>query len=45
MEIRVVFKGVTYESLTNQEFIDAAREALPDLKKLYDEFDAAKAKK
>ncbi len=43
MEVRLVFKGVTYESLTNDGFIKAAREAIPELKTMYEEFDAAKA--
>lgn len=43
MEVRLVFKGVTYELLTTDKFIQSAREAIPELKQLYDEFDAAKA--
>ena len=35
------FKGVTYESLTNPEFIERAREAYPNLQ-LHEEFTAAR---
>ena len=45
MEVRVVFKGVTYELLSDKEFLDAAQKAIPELTKLYEEFDAAKAVK
>lgn len=43
MEVRLVFKGVTYELLCNAEFLEAAQKAIPELSKLYEEFDAAKA--
>jgi len=43
MEVRLVFKGVTFELLTDEKFRDAAREAIPELNKLYEEFDAAKS--
>ena len=43
MEVRLVFKGVTYELLTNEGFIKNARQAIPELNELYNEFDAAKA--
>ena len=45
MQVRLVFKGVTYELLKAPEFIEAARKALPQIKDfaLLDEFDAAKA--
>jgi len=43
MKVRLVFKGVTFESLTNEDFIKIARESIPELSKIYDEFDAAKA--
>jgi hypothetical protein len=42
MEVRLVFKAVTYESLINEGFLAAAREAIPELQKIYEEFDAAK---
>jgi hypothetical protein len=43
MEVKLVFKGVTYELLTDAKFLEAARQAIPELANLYDEFDAAKA--
>jgi hypothetical protein len=43
MEVRLVFKAVTYELLSNTEFMEAAQKAIPELAKLYEEFDAAKA--
>ena len=43
MEVHLVFKGVTYESLKDPEFIKAVRKALPQFDKLYKEFDVAKA--
>lgn len=43
MEVRLVFKGVTYELLCNTEFLEAAQKAIPELTKFYEEFDAAKA--
>ena len=43
MEVKLVFKGVTYELLTDDQFIEAARQAIPELGALYDEFDAARA--
>lgn len=44
MQVRVVIKGITWEMLNDKDFVEAAREVLPEYKKLYDEFDAAKAK-
>jgi len=43
MEVRLVFKGVTYESLCDQAFIATARKAIPTLDTLHAEYDAAKA--
>jgi hypothetical protein len=43
MEVRTVFKGVTYESLNDPEFIALASDKIPTLAALHDEFDAAKA--
>ncbi|MSR58274.1 MAG: hypothetical protein EXS05_11460 [Planctomycetaceae bacterium] len=43
MDVRVVFKGVTYESLNNADFIYRARKAIPELADLYDEYDAARS--
>lgn len=45
MGVRVLFKDVTYESLTDADFLEAARKALPDLKQLHEEFDAAAGEK
>jgi hypothetical protein len=42
MEVKVIFKGVTYESLNDPDFINVAESALPMMKKLYEEFDTAK---
>jgi hypothetical protein len=43
MEVKALFKGVTYESLNDPEFIRVASEAIPSLDLLHDEYDAAKA--
>lgn len=43
MKVTAIFKGVTYESLSDPEFIKVATEAIPSLENLHDEFDAAKA--
>lgn len=43
MEVKLLFKGVTYEMLTDPKFLDACAKAGFDLEKLHDEFDAAKA--
>lgn len=43
MKVSVLFKGVTYESLNDPNFIETAQKQLPALnKKLHDEFDPAK---
>lgn len=44
MQVRVVIKGVTWEMLNDKNFLAVAKEALPEYKAIYDEFDAAKAK-
>lgn len=44
MKVKTIFKGVTYESLNDPEFIRIALEKIPSLEALHDEFDAAKAK-
>lgn len=36
-----MFKAVTYEMLNDPKFGKAVRKALPDLKHLFNEFDAA----
>jgi hypothetical protein len=43
MKVKTVFKGVTYESLSDPDFIRVAREAIPPLDLLHEEFDAARA--
>ena len=43
MKVKVIFKGVTYESLVDPEFIRIAGEKIPFLDKLHEEFEAAKA--
>ncbi len=43
MKVNLIFKGVTYESLSDPEFIEIAGKNIPHLKFLYDEFDAARA--
>jgi hypothetical protein len=42
MKVKAVFKGVTYESLSDPHFIRITREAIPSLDFLHDEFDAAR---
>lgn len=44
MKLKVVFKGVTYELLSDEKFMEAARKALPGLPELHIEYDAARAK-
>jgi hypothetical protein len=44
MKVEVVFKGVTYESLQNQEFIEAAKKAFPNKDVFHEEYDTAKQK-
>jgi len=44
MDATVVFKPVTYESLQNEEFMELARAAFPDLKELYDQQVAVKGR-
>jgi hypothetical protein len=43
MSVKAIFKGVTYESLSDPEFMRIASRAIPLLDALHDEFDAAKA--
>jgi hypothetical protein len=43
MNVKAIFKGVTYESLSDPEFMRIAGQAIPLLDTLHDEFDAAKA--
>lgn len=42
MEVRVLFKGVTYEMLSDLKFIVTVRKAMPTIKFVHEEFDAAK---
>jgi hypothetical protein len=44
MRVKLLFMGVTFESLTDPEFIKVAQRALPGLKRFHDEYDAAKGK-
>ena len=43
MKLKVVYKGVTCESLSDEKFIKVVRKALPTLPQLHDEYDAAQA--
>lgn len=43
MKVKAVFKGVTYESLNDPEFMRIATEEIPTIDDLHEEFDAAKA--
>ncbi len=43
MNVKAIFKGVTYESLSDPEFMRIAGQKIPSLDKLHEEFDAAKA--
>ncbi len=45
MEVTLRFKGVTYETLNDEEFRTAVAKAQPplDVKRLHEEYDAAKA--
>jgi hypothetical protein len=44
MRVKLLFMGVTFESLTDPEFNKVAQKALPGLKRFHDEYDAAKGK-
>ncbi|MCG6535486.1 MAG: hypothetical protein L7F78_12530, partial [Syntrophales bacterium LBB04] len=41
IDVSLIFKGVTYETLNNPEFVKAVKKRMPILK-LYEEYDAAK---
>jgi hypothetical protein len=43
MKVKAIFKGVTYESLSDPEFMRVASEQIPSIDELHEEFDAAKA--
>lgn len=44
MEVKVLFKGVTYEMLSDRHFLAVASEKLPSLANLHREFSAVEAK-
>jgi hypothetical protein len=43
MEVKLVFKGVTRESLNDPDFVNVAREKIPSLDLLHEEYVAATA--
>lgn len=43
MEVKTIFKDVAYESLVDPNFLSIARQAMPHMEWLHDEFDATKA--
>lgn len=43
MKVKVVFKGVTYDTLKDPQFIELAKKAMPSLEKLHQEYEAARA--
>jgi hypothetical protein len=43
MKVKAIFKGVTYELLSDPKFMRVASKAIPLLDRLHDEFEAAKA--
>jgi hypothetical protein len=43
MKVKVLFKGVTYELLNDEKFMEVASKEIPFLQQLHEEFDAAKA--
>jgi hypothetical protein len=43
MSVKALFKGVTYELLSDTKFMRIASQKIPKLETLHDEFDAAKA--
>ena len=45
MNVKAIFKGVTYELLSDPHFMRIASHAIPILDTLHDEFEAAKAEK
>jgi hypothetical protein len=42
MDVKLVFKGVTYESLTDPDFIEIAKRALPGVEALHREWEAVR---
>ena len=43
MEVHLRFKGLTYETLSDESFLEAAGKAGLDVERLHEEFNAAKA--
>jgi hypothetical protein len=43
MKVKAVFKGVTYELLTDPEFMRVVARQMPLVEELHEEFEAAKA--
>jgi hypothetical protein len=43
MQVKLLFKGVTYETLTSEDFMKACQKAGLDLDHLHEQFDAARA--
>jgi hypothetical protein len=43
MKVKVVFKGVTYDTLKDPQFIELAKKAMPSLETLHQEYEAARA--
>lgn len=41
MQVKLIFKDVAYESLVDPKFLDVARKAMPHVKFLHEEYDAA----
>lgn len=41
MQVRTVFKAVTYESLCDKAFIEKGKQAVPEMQQLHEEFEAA----
>ncbi|MEK7584116.1 MAG: hypothetical protein AAB490_02645, partial [Patescibacteria group bacterium] len=44
MKLKIVFKGVTYELLADEKFMETTRKALPGLPELHTEYDTARGK-
>lgn len=45
MNVSLVFKDVTYESLNDPKFLEIAKRAIPELERLHEEYDAAEPAK
>jgi hypothetical protein len=43
-KVRLVFKGVTYELLTNDRFLEVAKKAFPGVDVFHEEFDASRGR-